>query len=330
MSILSLFASTVVEAPSTEGVKYAGSKLKLIPHILSLAAKTGAKTILDGFSGTTRVSQAFAKSGYTVVANDTAVWSEVFGTCYLLNRQERQHYRNLIDHLNNVPPQDGWFTEYYGGPEGDRGSLALSEKGGIKKPWQRHNTRKLDGIREEIDRLSLSPVERAVSLTSVILAMDRVDSTLGHFASYLREWSPRSYADAVLEVPRVFSNERNHRVIRGDIFHAASENVDLAYYDPPYGSNNEKMPPSRVRYAAYYHLWTTITLNDRPQLFGKSHRRADSSDKVSSSIFEDFRRNPATGRFVAVEAVERLIQSTRAMDHPLLQFRWACDSARVK
>ena len=45
--------------------------------------------------------------------------------------------------------------------------------------------------------------------------------------------------------------------------------VDLAYYDPPYGSNNDKMPPSRVRYASYYHVWTTIIQNDRPELFGK-------------------------------------------------------------
>ena len=312
MSSLSLFTDISVEAPSTEGVKYAGSKLKLIPQILSLVGKTSAKTILDGFSGTTRVSQAFAKSGYEVVANDAAVWSEVFGTCYLLNRQERRHYQTLIDHLNGVPPNDGWFTQHYGGIETDDDVSASVPHDGLKKPWQRHNTRKLDAIREEIDRLELSPLERAVALTSLMLAMDRVDSTLGHFASYLREWSPRSYGKVILEVPRLFANEREHRVIRGDVLDAANEPVDLAYYDPPYGSNNEKMPPSRVRYAAYYHLWTTITLNDRPRLFGKTHRREDASDKASPSVFEDFRRNPANGRFIAVEAVERLIRSTRA------------------
>ncbi len=312
MTSLSLFTDTIVDAPPTEGVKYAGSKLRLIPHILSLAAKTSAKTILDGFSGTTRVSQAFAKSGYTVVANDTAVWSEVFGTCYLLNRRERRHYQGLIDHLNGVPPKDGWFTEHYGGIETDRDVEPSLPTESLKKPWQCHNTRKLDGIREEIDRLSLSPLEHALALTSLILAMDRVDSTLGHFAAYLRGWSPRSYGKVILEVPRLFTNERDHRVIRGDVFDTANEAVDLAYYDPPYGSNNEKMPPSRVRYAAYYHLWTTIALNDRPRLFGKTRRRVDASDKASPFVFEDFRRNPGSGRFIAVEAVERLIRSTRA------------------
>lgn len=72
---LSLFEDIVVDAPRTEGIKYAGSKLKLLPYILQLAKRIGVKTVLDGFSGTTRVSQAFAQRGYTVVCNDIAVWS---------------------------------------------------------------------------------------------------------------------------------------------------------------------------------------------------------------------------------------------------------------
>ena len=51
---LSLFGDCLVDPPSTEGIKYAGSKLKLLPKILELAARTGAKTVLDGFAGTTR------------------------------------------------------------------------------------------------------------------------------------------------------------------------------------------------------------------------------------------------------------------------------------
>jgi len=31
---------------------------------------------------------------------------------------------------------------------------------GLKKPWQVHNTRKLDGIRDEIDSLNLPEVEK--------------------------------------------------------------------------------------------------------------------------------------------------------------------------
>jgi adenine-specific DNA-methyltransferase len=309
MQTMGLFDDIVTEAPLTEGVKYAGSKLKLLPYILQLIRKVDAKTILDGFSGTTRVSQALAKSGYQVLSNDIAVWSEVFGTCYLLNKKKRAEYQELIDHLNAVKPIDGWFTEHYGGlPNGGRAIQA----DGLKKPWQIHNTRKLDAIREEIDRLSLPAVDKAVALTSLILALDEVDSTLGHFVSYLQDWSPRSYNELVLKVPNVFVNEKEHKVFRQDILDLVRDvSADLAYFDPPYGSNNEKMPPSRVRYASYYHLWTTICLNDRPKLFGKAQRREDTSDVVSGSVFEEFRMN-GNGKFIVVEAIERLIKSTNA------------------
>ena len=62
-----------LNAPPTEGIKYAGSKLRLLSHILQLVKQVDAKTVLDGFSGTTRVSQALARLGYTVVCNDVAV-----------------------------------------------------------------------------------------------------------------------------------------------------------------------------------------------------------------------------------------------------------------
>ena len=298
-----------LHTPPTEGIKYIGSKLKLIPQVLQLVKKVNAKTILDGFSGTTRVSQALAKLGYTVICNDVAPWSEVFGTCYLLNTKPREAYQPLIDHLNAVPPVDGWFTEHYGGHANGGCSIQAD---GLKKPWQLHNTRKLDAIRQEIETLNLDPIDKAVALTSLILALDRVDSTLGHFSAYLKAWAPRSYKELVLVVPEVFTSQGDHEVYQTDIFELVQRvSVDLAYFDPPYGSNNEKMPPSRVRYAAYYHLWKSVVLFDKPTLFGKAKRREDTSDLLAASVFEEFRKN-ATGGFIAVEAIARLIQEAQA------------------
>lgn len=293
--------------PQTEGIKYAGSKLKLLPLILQLAQKVNPETVFDGFSGTTRVSQAFARSGYRVIANDIAVWSKIFADCYLLSPFPAEHYQTLIDDLNALPGQEGWFTEHYGGGNG------------LKHPWQRHNTLKLDAIREEVERLNLSSDEKAVALTSLIHAMDEVDSTIGHYASYLSEWSPRSYREMKLRVPKLIPKTRDHETYQRNIFDIVSTvEADLAYYDPPYGSNNEKMPPSRVRYAAYYHLWTSICLFDNPPLFGKANRRADTSDSLSASVFEEFRKND-DGRLIVVAAIERLLKLTRAK-HIILSY----------
>lgn len=302
--------------PETEGIKYAGSKLKLLPFILRLAESAKPRTIFDGFAGTTRVSQAFAQSGYRVTANDISVWSKTFALCYLKNERDARFYQKIVNHLNDLPERDGWFTAHYGGAASAKSSADAS---GFKKPWQIRNTRKLDAIRAEIENLDLNEIERAVVLTALILALDKVDSTLGHFSSYLNEWSPRSFNRLKLEVPRLFKSEKEHAVYNEDVFEIA-ENVeaDLAYFDPPYGSNNEKMPASRVRYAAYYHLWTTVILNDEPEIFGRVKRRADTSDKRTSSPFEDFRRTEA-GDLVAVKAIESLIQKTRAR-HIILSY----------
>ncbi|MDC3958613.1 DNA adenine methylase [Polyangium jinanense] len=316
MNTLALFDDIIVEAPKTEGIKYAGSKQKLLPHIIALAKKVRPRTVLDGFAGTTRVSQAFAQNGYLVIANDVSVWSEVFGQCYLLNERPQSHYVPLIEHLNNLPPEDGWFTENYGGDPGDGTSVGVD---GLKKPWQRHNTRRLDAIRNEIDRLSLTPVERAVLLTSLIYALDEVDSTLGHFASYLHDWSPRSYKTMQLRTPALLQRRASHQVYRKDIFELLPDvKVDLAYLDPPYGSNNEKMPASRIRYAAYYHLWTSVCLNDRPSVFGKARRRSDTSDVVATSVFEEF-RSDSQGRLIAVDAIRRVLHATKAR-HIILSY----------
>jgi adenine-specific DNA-methyltransferase len=314
--MIDLFTGLETHIPKTEGIKYAGSKLKLIPYILKIVRRLNPKSVFDGFTGTTRVAQALAQTGYRVVANDLSVWSEIFAKCYLVNAKSKPHYEKLLLHLNNLPPKDGWFTENYGALGNAKESVG---KDGLKKPWQIHNTRRLDAIREEIDLLPLDESERAVVLTSLIYALDDVDSTLGHYASYLNSWSPRSYKTMRLTIPSIFKNDVEHTVTRSDIFNILSDiEVDLAYYDPPYGSNNEKMPPSRVRYAAYYHLWTTICLNDKPPVFGKAMRRVDTSDKVASSVFEDFRRD-ATGKFIVVDALERLIKGTRAQ-HIILSY----------
>jgi adenine-specific DNA-methyltransferase len=286
----------------TQGIKYAGSKLKIIPYINDIiAGLNDVRTVLDGFSGTTRVSQALAQKGYQLSCNDIADWSEVFGNCFLIARKQDAFYQELIDELNSMLGYHGWFSENYGNSDYLQ-----------KMPFQLKNLRKLDAIRDQIESFGLDWEDKCVLLTSLLLALDKVDSTLGHYVSYLAKWSPRSYKELKLELPMRFELKNQHEVIKDDIFNTIqNRSFDFAYFDPPYGSNNGKMPSSRVRYQSYYHFWTTVVRHDKPELFGKVNRRSDSRDLNSVSVFEEFRKNEQD-KFLALEALKKLIEQTDA------------------
>lgn len=295
-----LFGNIEYSVPHTEGIKYTGSKLKILPYMLHTIEGLEIHSALDAFSGTTRVAQAFSQIGFDTTANDISEWSEVFATCFLLADKKDNYYQGVIDELNALPGYYGWFSEHYGSeaPEG-------------KRPFQLKNTMRLDAIRNRIDELKLSWEDKCVLLTSLIFALDAVDNTLGHYVAYLSGWSERSYKDLYLKVPRRFPINTHNRVSKGDVFDAVREFYDLVYLDPPYGSNNEKMPPSRVRYASYYHIWKTVILNDRPELFGKANRREDSRDTISPSVFEEYKKN-SQGHFIAMQAIRDLVAKANA------------------
>ena len=214
----------------------------------------------------------------------------------------------ILNHLNNLKPRHGWFSEQYGGEVGATNSSYGLD--GLKKPFQMPNANKLDAIRDEIDHMNLEQDEKNVAITSLILGLERVDSTLGHYVAYLKEWSPRSYRKLHLELPQIVRSGKSHLVYNDDTVEL-TKNVDsdVAYFDPPYGSNNEKMPPSRVRYESYYHLWKTVILNDQPTLFGAAKRRTDCSDTACGSEFEEFRRG-SNGKCLVVGVFDRLIRNT--------------------
>ena len=285
----------------TTGIKYTGSKLLIIPYIIDvISSLSDVKTVLDGFSGTTRVSQALINFGYDVSVNDISIYSKTFANCFFKANKPDSFYQTYLDELNSLEGKEGWFYKNYG------------EKKLSKSPFQKFNLLKLDAIREKIDEYDLEEVDKDVLLTSLVLSLDKVDSTIGHFASYLKKWSYRSYKQIKLELPKLYRCPEKVNIYSGDIFDCLKDKrFDLAYFDPPYGSGNTKMPPSRVRYNCYYHFWKTVILNDKPKLFGAAARREDSRDTISYSPFEDYRKDE-NGEYIATKAIKRLVKETNA------------------
>ena len=297
----------------TQSIKYIGSKKNILGKILQiisvLASKEKIVSILDGFSGSTRVSQMLANNGYKVLANDTASYSKILAECYLLNKKEKTFYKKKIEHLNNLTGIKGWFSQNYGGNGEKRVSIG---EDGKKKMFQSHNSEKLDAIILEIYK-EKENIVKSTLLTSLMLALDKVDSSLGHQVSYLKEWANRAYNTMNLEVPNYTIHKTRNQVYGEDILQFIKKvEVDLAYFDPPYCSNNEKMPASRVRYNSYYHIWNSICLNDQPEVFGASNRRKDTSDRIALSEFEEFKKDAKTNEYITTLKIKELIENTNA------------------
>src|SRR5262249_52754572 len=146
------------------------------------------RTACDLFAGTTRVGQALRMLGLEVVSNDLATYSEALGQAYIAAGRsvDRGRIAGILEELAALPGRDGYFTE------------AFCRRTRYIQP---HNGRRIDAIRDAIDTLELSEVERGIVLTSLLEAADRVDSTTGLQMAYLKAWSRRSFDPLRLRLP---------------------------------------------------------------------------------------------------------------------------------
>ncbi len=241
----------------TDGIKYIGSKRKIIPYIVEEIRKHNAESVLDLFAGTTRVGQALKKEGFIVGSNDLASYSYAFGKTYLEFNDitKIDELNKKIRHLNNVLPVDGFLTQHYAG-----GAYSLGKQNPIMF-FQRKNTMKADAIRDEIDNIAVTEsLEWYILITSLILALDKVDNTVGVQQAFLKHsWAKRAENDLTLQLPKLICGKEG-KVYREDAnVLVDSVNYDLTYIDPPYTSHN---------YATYYHIHDSVVRWDNPTVKG--------------------------------------------------------------
>lgn len=234
-------------------IKYIGSKRILIPYIVrAVTSVPRVKTVLDLFSGTSRVGHALKRLGYTVHANDHLTYAATLARCYVEADARRisNRARRVIDELRRARPVDGYVTEVF-----CRQSRYFRPANGMR----------IDGIRQAIEALDMSPVLRSIALTSLMEAADRVDSTTGVQMAYLKKWAPRAYRELELRVPHLLPGPGS--VSQLNAVEAASRvEVDLAYLDPPYNQHS---------YMGNYHIWETLVRWDRPDYYGIACKRTE-------------------------------------------------------
>ena len=234
-------------------IKYIGSKRLLIEHLVTaIGAFDGVNRVLDLFSGTSRVGHALKKAGFEVFANDHLSYASTIARCYVEADRDvvLADVEEGLRRLSSVTPKAGYFTETF------------CEKA---RYFQPKNGARIDAMREEIDRMDPPPVLRAVLLTSLMEAADRVDSTTGVQMAYLKQWSKRSNKDLELRVPDMLPGPGH--AMQLDAGEAAQAvDVDLVYLDPPYNQHS---------YMGNYHIWETLVRWDAPEAYGIAQKRLE-------------------------------------------------------
>ena len=246
-------------------IKYLGSKRQLIPEILQTVQEAAprARRILDLFSGTSRVGHALKREGYQVLANDHNTYAYLLAKCYVETDLEEveQQAAQLISEFNLLPGCAGYFTE----------SFCVQSRFFHPK-----NGERVDAIRENIAKKNLDPTLEAVMLVSLMEAADRVDSTCGIQMAYLKDWALRAHKDLELRLPALLPRAAAGvgQAHRSDALQAAQQlPVDVVYLDPPYNQHS---------YRGNYHIWESLALWDKSELYGCAKKRMDCKTKKSA------------------------------------------------
>ena len=265
-------------------IKYLGSKRSLLPWITStiqlIHRYEPIQTILDPFSGSARVGHALKAAGFYVIASDYATYAHTLAKALI--ESNAHHYppavvQPLLNYLNSLPGIPGWFTEKY------------AEKARFFQP---SNAARIETIRQAIDDIAHTDENlRAILLTSLLIAADKVDSTTGLQMAYLKRWAPRAYQPLRLTYPPLLPG--GGLATQLDAQEAVQAYpTDLVYLDPPYNQHS---------YLANYHIWETLVRFDNPPTYGIAQKRMDVRE----------RKSPFNSRKTAPHALAQLLLSAR-------------------
>lgn len=265
-------------------IKYLGSKRTLIPMISSVIKQLPeVSSVIDLFSGTSRVGHALKGEGIQIFSNDHNSYAATLARCYVQSDQQwSEEATKWISELNALPGIPGYFTETF-----CQRSRFFQPKNGAR----------VDAIRETLADAELDPELLSILLVSLMEAADRVDSTVGLQMAYLKQWAPRAHKDLELRLPVLLPRPAKgactaHQLEAIDA--AECLTADVAYLDPPYNQH---------KYLGNYHIWESLVRWDKPEVYGVACKRVDVRERHSP--FNSKRKSLA-----AFSELIRAVQST--------------------
>ncbi len=251
--------------------RYLGNKYKLLDFIKQVVKDEcrGIETVADIFSGTGAVASAF--SDRRLITNDLMYSSYICNLAWF--GSQKYDPGKMIDFIARYnassPKRENYMSKNFSGTF-----------------FSRSDCMKIGFIRNDIDKSfragAINDRERALLITSLLYAMDKIANTCGHYDAYIQG----AVYEKELELSVPQASNSNHP---GNVCYNTDANklvkkitADLVYIDPPYNSR---------QYCDAYHLLENVAGWKKPKVYGvakKMDRKRLKSDYCTMKAPEAF------------------------------------------
>lgn len=239
---------------SIQNRRYLGSKFKLAKFICWVVENncSNINSVADIFAGTGVVANLFNSSN-KIIVNDILYSNCLIYHTFFSNQEiDLNLITDFINHFNSIEcNEENYFSKNFGN------SFFT---------WK--NACKIGYIRDYIENNSkvLNFRERAILISSLIYATDKVANTCGHYDAYRRKLD--STKELKLLLPNLNDcNNENNEIYKKDANELVKEiSPDLTYIDTPYNSR---------QYGDAYHLLENLATWKKPEVFGVAKKMKD-------------------------------------------------------
>ncbi|MCK4905255.1 DNA repair protein RadC [bacterium] len=255
--------------------RFLGNKYKLLGFIEDIVNEkcNGFGVFCDIFAGTGVVGERFNEKSIKIIANDFLTSNYLPLKAFLGTSEiDFEEVEKKIRLLNNLEAHnDNYFSRHFGNTF-----------------FTLENARKIGVIREKIDKIAENENEKAILITALLYAVDKVANTVGHYDAYRKKLD--TIQPLRLLVPDFEpENNSNNEIYKENANQLIRKiNCDVLYIDPPYNSR---------QYSDAYHLLENLAMWEKPLVHGKAkkmdrtHIKSDYCLKSASRAFTDLISN---------------------------------------
>ncbi|MDD6388369.1 MAG: Dam family site-specific DNA-(adenine-N6)-methyltransferase [Bacilli bacterium] len=231
--------------------RYIGSKARMIDFIDEVIKKEKIEysSFLDLFGGTGIVGDHFNNQSTKVYVNDLLKSNYISYQAWFGNekvdKKKLNEYINKYNNLSNL--EDNYFSVNFSNTY-----------------FSKDNCKKIGYIRENIEseylNNNINSRERAILITSLLYAMDKIANTVGHYDAYRKNGSLDKELELFMLDLKSNKNNKNNRIFNEDSNELVKNlKADVVYIDPPYNSR---------QYSDAYHLLENVATWEKQEVFG--------------------------------------------------------------